>query len=216
VTEQGRATAKYLALRALIASYLPRDEVLPAVPEPVPAMAISKIRLTRWTTLWEHLPESVKLAQPKPFEMLGQRHGLMLYRTRLIGHKAGKLVLRDLNDYGLVFLEGKFIGTVDRRLAQNSIELPPRDAAIPALEILVEAMGHINFGEFLIDRKGITHRATLNGITLMNWEVFGFPLEERWVASLASGAAATDRPGGFFRGRFELDVVADTFLDLSG
>jgi beta-galactosidase len=215
VTEQGRATAKYTALRDLIASYLPGNEPLPTVPEPIEAMAIPEIKLTRWTTLWEHLPKPIKLVQPKPFEMLDQTHGVMLYRTKLIGHKAGQLMVRDLNDYGLVFLEGKFIGTIDRRLGQNAIQLPRDDAAIPTLEILVEAMGHINFGEFMIDRKGITDRVALNGMTLMNWEVFGFPLDERWVASLNSSTATADRPGGFFKGRFNLERVADTFLDMS-
>ena len=215
VTEQGRPTSKYTALRELIAGNLPQAVALPAVPALIPVRAIPEIKLTRWTTLWENLPKPVTLAQPKPFEMLGQTHGLMLYRTKLIGRKSGMLVLRELNDYGLVFLDGKFIGTVDRRLGQNSIQLPRTDAPLPALEILVEAMGHINFGEFLIDRKGITDRATLNGMTLMNWEVFGFPLDERWVTSLHSSPAAADRPGGFFKGNFELDEVADTFLDLS-
>jgi beta-galactosidase len=215
VTEQGRATEKFTRLRELIASYLPATETLPAPPEPLPVVAIPEIRLARWTTLWEHLPKAVKLAQPRPFEMLGQTHGLMLYRTPLVGRKSGRLVLRDLNDYGLVFLDGKFIGTVDRRLGQNSITLPQSSAATPTLEILVEAMGHINFGEFQFDHKGLTERATINGMTLMNWEVFGFPLEESWVGGLLAGPAATDRPGGFFKGSFELAQVADTFLDLS-
>ncbi len=147
--------------------------------------------------------------------MLGQTQGLVLYRTKLIGRKSGLLVLRELNDYGLVFRDGEFIGALDRRRGQNSIELPETDNAMPTLDILVEAMGHINFGEFLIDRKGITDRATLNGMTLMNWEVFRFPLAEGWVTSLRSSAAADHRPGGFFKGRFELNTVADTFLDLS-
>jgi len=189
---------------------------LPAVPGPIPAMAIREIKLTRWTTLWENLPKPVKLAQPKPFEMLGQAHGLMLYRTKLLGRKSGLLVLRDLNDYGLVFLDGKFIGALDRRLGQNSIELPATDNAMPTLEIIVEAMGHINFGEFMIDRKGITDRATLNGMTLMKWEVFRFPLDEQWVASLPPRQRAATRPGAFIKGSFELREVADTFLDLSG
>jgi len=30
-------------------------------------------------------------------------------------------------------------------------------------------MGHINFAQFMIDRKGITDRVTLNGMVLMNW-----------------------------------------------
>jgi beta-galactosidase len=216
VTEQGRATPKYLALRDLIASHLPDTAGLPAIPEPIPAMAIPEIKVSRWTTLWDHLPKPIHLVQPLPFESLGQTHGLMLYRTHLIGHKSGRLIFRDLNDYGLVFVDGNFVGTVDRRLGQNSIQLPPSGAPIPTLDVLVEAMGHINFGEFLIDRKGITRRATLDGMTLMNWEAFGFPLEERWVMSLPSSSAMTDRPGGFFKGDFQLDRVADTFLDMTG
>ncbi len=215
VTEQGRPTGKYTALRELIASHLPLGETLPAVPMPVSAMAIPEIKLTRWTTLWDNLPAPVKLAQPKPFEMLGQAHGLMLYRTKLVGRKSGLLVLRELNDYALVFLDGRFIGTVDRRLGQNSIELPRADNSQPTLEILVESMGHINFGEFLIDRKGITERATLNDMTLMNWEVFGFPLDEQWVAMLPASQTPASRPGAFFKGRFEIGAVADTYLDLS-
>jgi beta-galactosidase len=215
VTEQGRPTAKYAALRELISSYLPKGENLPPVPEPIPARSIAPIQLTRWTTLWDHLPKPVRLAQPKPFEMLGQTHGLMLYRTKLVGHHSGRLVVRDLNDYGLVFVDGKFIGSIDRRLGQNDIQLPKTDATEPTLEILVEAMGHINFGEFIIDRKGITERVTLNGMTLMNWEVFPFPLDEKWIASLGSSGSTAPRPGGFFKGTFELDQPADTFFDLS-
>ena len=216
VTEQGRATPKYTALRNLIGSYPPKDKPLPDVPEPIPAMAIPDITLQRWTTLWDHLPKPVKLVQPKPFEMLGQFQGLMLYRTRLIGHKSGPLILRDLNDYALVFLNGKFIGTLDRRLGHDQIALPKSDVENPVLEILVEAMGHINFSEFLLDRKGITDRAVLNGMTLMNWEVYGFPLKEQWVVALKASGAASDRPGGFFKGSFQLNQVADTFLDMSG
>lgn len=215
VTEQGRPTAKYSALRNLIASRLPPGEALPAVPDPIPSMVIPKIKLTRWTTLWDNLPKPVKLTQPKTFEMLGQTHGMMLYRTKLVGRKSGLLVLRELNDYGLVFVDGKFIGTIDRRLGQNSIELPATDKAMPTLEILIEAMGHINFGEFMIDRKGITERATLEGMTLMNWEAFGFPLNVRWVTSLPASQSASARPGGFFRGAFQLSEVADTYLDMS-
>jgi beta-galactosidase len=215
VTEQGRATSKYTALRNLIAPHVSEDQPLPNVPEPVPVMAIPEITLERWTTLWDHLPKPIKLAQPRPFEMLGQPQGLMLYRTTLVGHKSGQLYLRELNDYALVFLNGKYIGTIDRRLGQNQIRLPKSDVADPVLEILVEAMGHINFGEFLLDRKGITERAVLNGMTLMNWEVFGFPLQERWVASLPARAGTSERPGGFFKGSFNLDQVADTFLDIS-
>ena len=219
VTEQGRATSKYHALRELLGSFPAGSQSLPPVPEPIPAMAIPEIKPELWTTIWAHMPKGVKTAQPKPFEMLGQTRGFMLYRTKLVGHHSGRLLLRELNDYGQVFLDGKYVGAIDRRLAQNSIALPRSENPTPTLEVLVEAMGHINFGEFVLDRKGITERATLNGMTLMDWEVFGFPLEEKWITALSSAkrtGAETGRPGGFFKARFDLPRAADTFLDMSG
>jgi beta-galactosidase len=216
VTEQGLATPKYRALRELIGSQLPPTEALPAVPQPVPAMAIPAFTPERWTTLWDRMPKPARISQPKPFEALGQySQGLMLYRTRLLGHKSGQLIVRNLNDYGLVFLDGKQVGTIERRLNQNSIFLPKTSSPTPVLDILVEAMGHINFGEFLIDRKGITERVILNGMTLMDWEAYGFPLDSGWVQSLPRTEDASQRSGVFFRAQIQLGDVADTFLDMS-
>ncbi len=99
--------------------------------------------------------------------------------------------------------------------ARRAIELPATTNPMPVLDILVEGMGHINFAQEMIDRKGITDRVTLAGMTLMNWEVFLLPLEDRWVASLPAGPV-DPRPGTFFRGTFRLDAPADTFVDLSG
>lgn len=215
INEQGRPTPKFYALRELIGARLPAGESLPPVPEVIPAMALPPISLERWSTLWDALPKPVTAPQPVTFEQLGQNQGLVLYRTRLIGHKGGQLILRNLHDYALVFLDGKFVGTVDRRLNQNAIHLPRSSEPVPVLEVLVEGMGHINFGEFIIDPKGITDRAVLNGMTLMNWEMFRFPLPDDWVTRLPATATKSDRPGAFFRGHFPVTTPADTYFDLS-
>jgi len=76
-------------------------------------------------------------------------------------------------------------------------------------------MGHINFAQEMIDRKGITDRVTLSGMTLMNWEVFLLPLTESWVNSLPPDLADTPRPGVFFRGSFRIDTPADTYIDMT-
>jgi len=215
ITEQGRATPKFHALRELIGARLPAGETLAPLPDPIPTLTLPPIPMQRWTALWGALPKPVQSAQPVTFERLGQNQGLVLYRTRLIGHKSGQLILRDLHDYALVFLDGNFVGTVDRRLNQNSLTLPKTSAAEPVLEILVEGMGHINFGEFILDPKGITERAVLNGMTLMNWEMFCLPLNDAWASRLAASASPTNRPGAFFKGRFTVDTPADTYFDLS-
>lgn len=96
------------------------------------------------------------------------------------------------------------------------VMLPKTDSKEPVLDILVEAMGHINFAEFMIDRKGITERVVLNGMTLMNWEVYQFPLTEKWVQSLPLSKNSENRQGTFFKGSFEIKTPADTYLDMSG
>jgi beta-galactosidase len=46
-------------------------------------------------SIWNHLPAPVASVQPKPFESYGQNQGLVLYRTKLVGRKAGRLVITD-------------------------------------------------------------------------------------------------------------------------
>lgn len=215
IDEQGRATPKYMALRKLIGSYLPKREKLPAIPDPIPAMAFPETDLVPFTSVWNNMPCPVLSVQPKPFEAYGQDYGFMLYSTRLTGHKRGKLTVIDLHDYATVFLDGKYLGTLDRRLGINSIELPQTDSEYPLLEIFTEGMGRINFAHSMIDRKGITDRVILNGMTLMNWEVRGYPMSDGYVESLEATAVEMTRPGVFFRGTLKLDERADTFIDMT-
>lgn len=215
INEQGRATPKYEALRQLLASYLPKGKKLPPVPAPIPVISFPEVMLTPFTSLWDHLPQAVHDVQPRPFEAYGQDYGFMLYKTTLIGHKSGKLVIRDLHDYATVFLNGQYVGKIDRRLGEKSIELPKTDVANPVLEVLVEGMGRINFADAIIDRKGITERVTLNGMTLMNWDVYGLPLTDKEVSSLTASSANTGKPGQFFKGTFSLTQTGDTYIDVS-
>ena len=227
IDEQGRATPKYLALRELIGKYLPPGTSLPPSPAPIPTMAIPEFAMGRLTSVWEQLPAPVKSVYPRPFEYFGQNQGLVLYRTTLVGRKSGRLVITDLHDYAQVLVDGKLIGTLDRRLGEKTIDLPavaPAGSGAaspgPVLDLLVEGMGHINFAQEMIDRKGITDRVTLSGMTLMNWEVYLLPLGDQWVANLrstgSSGSPGSVRPGVFFKGSFTLAATADTFIDMAG
>jgi beta-galactosidase len=85
----------------------------------------------------------------------------------------------------------------------------------PQLDILVENMGHINFAQYMIDRKGITDRVTLEGMTLTNWEVYKLPMDDQFITSLKSTDVKDFHDGIFFKGKFDLKTVADTYLDLS-
>jgi beta-galactosidase len=215
IDEQGNPTSKYLALRRLLGSYLPKGKKLPSIPDPVPSQEIPAVGLTPFTSLWDNLPVPVNSVQPKPFEAYGQDYGFILYTTELIGHKKGKLVVTDLHDYATVFLNGTFIGTLDRKEGVNSIDLPESKAEKPVLEILTEGMGRINFAQYIIDRKGITERVTLNGMTLMNWKVYNLPMDEKFIYNLRSSNRNPGKKGIYFKGNFVLSTQGDTYIDMS-
>jgi beta-galactosidase len=212
INEQGRPTPKYFALRDLLAKYV---GPLPDMPDPIPVMEISNIEMEAFASVWNNLPEPIHSVQPKPFEAYNQDHGFIIYKTKLIGHKSGRLTITELHDYTTMFFNGKYIGKLDRREAERSIELPKSDVDFPILEILVEGMGRINFAQYMIDRKGITDRVTLNRMTLMNWEVYNLPFDAKYMQKLKSGPVDPARRGVFFKGDFTLDVVADTYIDMT-
>ncbi|MHB1311178.1 MAG: glycoside hydrolase family 35 protein [Gemmatimonadaceae bacterium] len=216
IDEQGRATPKYEMLRAMLGAALPAGESLPPVPAAIPSVAIAEFGMHPFASIWGNLPAPIHAVHPRPFETYGQNQGLVLYRTTLVGRKSGKLVVTDLHDFATVFVDGALVGTIDRRLGEKSIELPKVTNPMPVLDILVEGMGHINFAQEMIDRKGITDRVSLSGMTLMNWEVHLLPLGDAWVGALKADATPGQRPGLFFRGRFPLDKPADTFIDMTG
>ena len=216
INEIGQPTPKYDALRKLLGSYLPPKQKLPAIPALMPVIEIPDFIPAESAPVWDHLPVAINSPQPKPMEILGQKEGFILYRTTLIGHKKGKLRITDLHDYATIFVDGKFIGKLDRCKAENILELPASTSANPVLEILVEGMGRINFAEYMIDRKGITDRVSLNGMTLMNWEIFTLPFDESYLSGLKFSKAEAIRPGNFFRAHFNLNEVGDTYLDVSG
>lgn len=214
--EQGRPTPAYHAIRKQLASYLPTGETLPEVPEAIPTMTVPEIKLERWTDLWANLPAPVEAEQPATFESLGQNQGLMVYRTRLPAATNGTLRFEKLHDYALVFVDGKWVGTLDRRKGQREIEIPAVAGREVVIEVLVEGMGHINYHIAMEqDRKGILGTVRLGDAVLKQWQVFPFPLKDEWVTSLPRCDALADRPGGISRGKFTLDTVADTFFDMS-
>jgi len=217
INEQGLPTYKYFALRNLIGSFLPAGTKLPEIPGPIPAITVEDIEMRPLNSLWNILPEPIKTVQPQSFEAFDQDQGFMVYKTRLIGHKSGTLKVTELHDYATVFINGNCIGKLDRREGITTIEIPKSEVKDPVLEILVEGMGHINFAQELIDRKGITDRVSLNGMTLMNWEIYKLPMDEKFISMMSplANPDKLDRPGIFFTGEFNLIKAGDTYIDLS-
>src|SRR4029079_4084153 len=111
---------------------------------------------------------------------------------------------------GQIFVDGRKVGTLDRRLKQNSLHINARSGS--TLDILVENAGRLNFGkDFIYDRKGIVGEVRLNGEPVKNWKIYGLPLEN--LSGLNAGKRSTGGFPKFYRGSFDLKTVGDTFLD---
>jgi hypothetical protein len=214
--EAGRPTPKYYAIRDLLARYRPKGEELRDLPETTPMITVPPIAFDECASLFDNLPPAVRSPQPGPMEAYGQNHGFILYRTRLVGRRDGRLLASELHDYGLVFVDGRLVGTIDRAKNETGLEVPKAEPPNETLDILVEGMGRINYGPRILDRKGITDRVTLSNMTLMAWDVYPLPMDEDFLSRLRYSRRPADRPANFFRGRFDLRRTGDTYLDMSG
>ncbi len=215
IDEQGNATAKYYMLKRLIKQYV--SYKIPEVPAAVKTIEVPAVEMKRTHSIWDYSLPSIKTPQPQPMESFGQNQGMVVYKTILIGHKSGKLKIWEPHDYALVYLNGEFIDTVYRDGGNWEVTLPKTTVANPVLEIVVEGMGHINFAQFMIDRKGITDRVTLNGMTLMNWQTTLLPMDEAFMNKVQPSSAKTsvDKLCNFYKGNFTLNETGDTYFDLS-
>jgi hypothetical protein len=180
-------------------------------------ISVPPIAFDESASVFDNLPPAVRSPQPGPMESYGQNHGFILYRTKLLGHRGGKLAATDLRDYAVVYADGRYVGTMDRTKGETTaLDIPKAEPANETLDILVEAMGRINYGPRLLDRKGITERVTLNNMTLMGWDVHPLPMDEDYLRLLRYARRPAERPGNFFRGRFDLRATGDTYLDMGG
>ncbi len=224
--EGGRRSRKFALFREVIARHSP-GVALPEPPAAAPVIAIPRFPLRRAMSLEASglLGAPVRAERPRTFETLGVDFGYVLYRTRLAGPSQGTLILRGLRDYAVVSLGGHVVGTLDRRLRQDSLVLDV-PAAGATLDVLVENTGRINFGRDLVrDWKGLTGAVSFAGRELTGWTMYPIPLEPLGGVRLARSARGTDGPPAgapdttapaFFRGAFTLRDVGDTWLDLRG
>ena len=213
--EAGRARDKYFVLRDLIREFTPGTEKFPELPNPLPTIDLPALTPGEKAPLFANLPSPVGSVQPRSMETFGQNHGFIMYRSRLIGPKSGKLVIVEPHDYALVFANGKRVGIIDRHKGETSITLPPAGGGEVTLDILVEAMGRVNFGPKLLDRKGITDRVELNGVTLMNWSVYPMPMDAGFLRGVAYGEPDSASGPAFYRGYFTLSATGDAFLNMA-
>lgn len=211
--EAGNATDKFMKFRAVIQSNLPAGQTLPEVPAAKPSMAIPAIQFQSAIKVADLLTNPVRNLKPMTFEDLNQAYGFVWYRSTLNGGKTGTLKIKELRDYAVIMINGKRVGILDRRHAQDSLSITLPKGKV-TLDILVENLGRINFGPNLLkNKKGITTSVSFAGTEVKNWTMFKLPFNEVKQLKFKSAYKAGNTPV-VRKGTFTLKNTADTYLDM--
>ena len=218
ISEAGWTTPKYFKLRELLANYMDEGETQSEVPAAKPLIQIPEFAMSETAPLFDNLPEPKTSENIKPMEQFDQGWGTILYRTTLPAVSAGTtLLITEVHDWAQVYANGKLLGRLDRRRGENSLKLPAL-AAGTRLDILVEAMGRVNFDKAIHDRKGITEKVELlkEGSTeeLKSWQVYSFPVDYPFVKDKKYAAGKKVDGPAYYRATFNLEEAGDVFLDM--
>ena len=218
ISEAGWPTEKFFKTRELFAKRLQIGETLPDPPARNPVISFPEVTAAECAPIFKNLPKGIPDAQPRTMEQYDQGYGCILYRATLPGGPAAELQAGAVHDFGLVFLDGKRVGTLDRRGKKFSVMLPEHSGAA-TLDILVEAVGRVNFGVEVQDRKGLHGPVTVVSGGQANppgsWQVYRLPLDGKMLAGLHYANAKGPATGpAFWRTTVDLKTPGDTFLDL--
>ena len=183
INEYGQATPKFWELRTMMQKY--SDKKLPNVPKaPMPIVTVPKFELTEFATLMTAIPNGGKSEQGglKTFEKMDMGWGTMIYSTRLPEITSSSVLTGEFHDFAQVFIDGKYIGKIDRVKNEKSLTIPAVKKGADLI-IIVEGMGRINFGRAIKDFKGIIGNVTLSTetddaeivLTPKNWTNVAIP-----------------------------------------
>jgi beta-galactosidase len=218
ISEAGWPTEKFFQTHALFAKHLMPGESIPEPPAKNPVITFGPTEVHECAPVFDNLPEPQTDTTPGTMERYGQGYGCILYRTQLPSGAAVALEASAVHDLAMVFLNSQRIGFMDRRNNSVKLNLPARSSP-GTLDILVEAMGRVNFGPEVHDRKGLhgpVKLTTSEGLPLETtlWQIYSLPLETASLSRLHYSKAASNAPA-FWHAKLEIRAPGDTFLDMS-
>lgn len=233
LTEWGDYTPAYHAVRKLLCEKQGIEP--PELPESPKLQSIGKVELTETASLFENLDnigEKHHVPVPEGMEYFGQNFGLIYYETTLKGkYNASPMYVKNVHDFAEVYFDGEKKTSIDRTLytvegkttlkdvifkkkkGESSPFLMPALSGERKIGVLVDTMGRVNYGENMLDRKGISD-IYLGIQRLMNYDVWTLPLDNLDKLKYSS-SVKKDEPV-FLKGSFKTDSKADCFVHLDG
>lgn len=233
LTEWGDYTPAYHAVRKLLCEKQGIEP--PELPESPKLQSIGMVELTEAASLFENLDnigEKHHVPVPEGMEYFGQNFGLIYYETTLNGkYNASPMYVKNVHDFAEVYFDGEKKTSIDRTLysvegkttlkdvifkkkkGESSPFLMPALSGERKIGVLVDTMGRVNYGERMLDRKGISD-IYLGIQRLMGYDVWTLPLDNLDKLKYSS-SVKKDEPV-FLKGSFKTDSKADCFIHLDG
>lgn len=225
INEWGLATPKYFELRKMMSKYTDGKK-LPAVPKaPMSLISVPTFQLNEYRPLSNGITGEKESNKPLSFEDMDMGWGTMVYTTTLPEIKAGSTLTGEFHDFAQVYVNGKYVGKIDRVKNEKSLDLPAA-AAGSEMTIVVEGMGRINFGRAIKDYKGIIGNVTIStadelcDITLSpkQWNSQIIPDDYKNAIDALNAPmnrmAGLKTKAGYYRGYFNISKVGDTFMNM--
>ncbi|TYP74896.1 glycoside hydrolase family 35 protein [Paenibacillus methanolicus] len=217
LSETGEPTTKFYAVRDVIAQFEELPEL--KLPEPIPAKAYGTIAATASAGLFDQmtrLSPPIRTAAPETMEALGQNDGFIVYETFVSGPRdEQELVIQDCHDRALVFADDRLLGVIERADKSKTIRYAVPEGGA-RLRIVVENMGRINYGPYMLDRKGITEGVRIGNAFLFGWTTYCLPLDNLEALDFANAEPAYPQPT-FHRAALNVEgKPCDTFLEMNG
>lgn len=223
LTEWGDYTDKYHKCREIL--FKARGiEPIPLPPKPQ-TKAYADVKLDRVVGLKSTIDSLATTHDshiPYPMEHYGQNQGYIIYSTEFEGSYSNtSLTFENLHDIAYIYVNGELKGKFDRLKVDYynggndnyTIPIKAFDGKIK-IDVLVEAMGRVNYGEKIYDRKGMTG-ARIGDQRIYGWIVRTLPLDN--IENINWLGGADESYPKFYAGTLSIEgEKQDTFIDMRG
>lgn len=228
LNEWGDYTPAYHEVRRILCEHQGIEmEDLPDSPK---LQTIGNVELTEFASLFDNLSniaEKHYSPVPESMEYFDQNFGLIYYESVIKGkYDISQLDIRDVHDFGYVYLDNKLKKIIRRTDKVSGIKgikslfskknsdkfLMSAINGERKIGVLVDAMGRVNYGDKMIDRKGIAD-IYIGAQRHMGYDIYTLPLDN--LEKLKFDNSNRSLPL-FLKGSFKADSKDDCFIHLNG
>lgn len=223
LSEHGEYTPVYHELRKLM--HESQGLELGTLPPSPKVQNVGNVKLTQQASLWNNLDNigtKHHSGAPEYMEHYDQNYGMILYHTKIEGKYVGQVLTIDgIHDIAYIYRDGKQIARFDRTETKGFFKRKGTDKLerltggfneSMELDILVDAMGRVNYGQYIYDHKGISN-VRFGAQNIFTWDVTCLPLDNIDKVVYDN---KTDKYPLFLKGNFKADNNGDCFVDMSG